>query len=69
MYQTSVTRLSTTVCYQVKNDEIFCFQIEFPWDIRNKTTQNCMYSRKTGNVFSGKSCDYLYGLNTRLNGG
>ena len=38
MYQTSVTRLSTTVCYQVKNDEIFCFQIEFPWDIRNKTT-------------------------------
>ena len=38
MYQISVTRLSSTVCYQVKIDEIFFFAIEFPWDIRKKTT-------------------------------
>ena len=62
--------LSTTVWSSIKkNYEIFCFQIEFPWDIRNKTTRNCMYSRKSGNAFLGKCCDYLYNLNTRLNGG
>ena len=27
-----------------------------------------MYSRKSGNAFSGKCCDYLYDLNTTLTG-